>query len=183
MRIPILTFGAIASILTINSVMADTTSTVTSRGYVDAAVATKQNKIGATGANFTNGSVVETTGTEGVVTQRGIFNYDTDYDWDNHTVEQGHEDDLVTAGLVVSKINEVYDALYDEVENMPTTTVAYKTCTEWSGTPHTDANCLLWSLGNKTVYGERQCTSDSDCSGACNFCNNGQCITDNDSEE
>ena len=183
MRIPILTFGAIASILTINSVMADTTSTVTSRGYVDAAVATKQNKIGATGANFTNGSVVETTGTEGVVTQRGIFNPATDFDEEEGGVADGHEGDLVTAGLVVSKINEVYDALYDEVENMPTTTVAYKTCTEWSGTPHTDANCLLWSLGNKTVYGERQCTNNSDCPGACNFCNNGQCITDNDCEE
>ena len=62
MRISILTIGAIASIIAINSVLADTTSTVTSRGYVDAAVATKQNKIDATGANFTNGSVVETTG-------------------------------------------------------------------------------------------------------------------------
>ena len=43
MRISILTFGAIASIIVINSVVADTV--VTSRGYVDAEVAKKQDKL------------------------------------------------------------------------------------------------------------------------------------------
>ncbi|MBO4700139.1 MAG: hypothetical protein J5620_00090, partial [Alphaproteobacteria bacterium] len=45
--------------------------------------------------------------------------------------------------------------------NLPETTVTYKTCTEWSGTPHTDANCLLWNLSDKDVYG--RCSGDADC--------------------
>ena len=54
------------------------------------------------------------------------------------------------------------------LNNLPTTTVTYKTCTEWSGTPHTDANCLLWNLSDKPVYGN--CTSHSDCSSLdCDF--------------
>ena len=167
MRIPILTFGAIASILTINSVMADTTSTVTSRGYVDAAVATKQNKIDATGANFTNGSVVETTGTDGVVTQRGIFNPETDFDFQNNMITAGHEGDLVTADIY-SVVGEIYN-------NMPQTVTTNRVCTEWvANAAHTDANCLLWNLVDQTVYGA--CTADSDCPRSLNHCSVFSCL-------
>ncbi|MBO4700925.1 MAG: hypothetical protein J5620_04225, partial [Alphaproteobacteria bacterium] len=66
--------------------------------------------------------------------------------------------------------------------NLPETTVTYKTCTEWSGTPHTDANCLLWNLSDKDVYGG--CTASSQCVSYCAglgipydgvSCNNGGC--------
>ncbi len=108
--------GAIASIIAINSVFADTT--VTSRNYVDTQVATKQNKIDATGANFTIGSVVETTSTPGVVTQRGIFNPRTDFDYENNEVASGHEGDLVTAGLIVPAVNQLYQQM-DELPQIP----------------------------------------------------------------
>ncbi len=159
--------GAIASILTINSVLADTTSTVTSRGYVDAAVATKQNKIDATGANFTNGSVVETTGTDGVVTQRGIFNYDTDYDWDNHTVEQGHEDDLVTAESVMPQLDYLSGVYQID-----------KYCVEYvENATNTDENCLLWNIGDNIMGPYRRCQTNSDC-GGCESCFNHLCKDD-----
>ncbi|MBQ6735927.1 MAG: hypothetical protein IJQ90_00355 [Alphaproteobacteria bacterium] len=78
----LLFIGAFASVITINAFA--TSSTVTSRDYVDAQDALKQNKIPATDAVFTRGSVVETTGEDGVVTQRGIYDGDglvepTDY--------------------------------------------------------------------------------------------------------
>ncbi len=99
-----LLLGAIASIIAINSVLADTT--VTSRNYVDTQVATKQNKIDATGANFTNGSVVETTSTPGVVTQRAIFDPETGMIFpeslgDPLSFNDDHENDLLTAGSVM----------------------------------------------------------------------------------
>ena len=170
MRIPILTFGAIASIIAINSVLADTTSTVTSRGYVDAAVATKQNKIDATGANFTNGSVVETTGTDGVVTQRGIFNPETDFDFENNTIADGHEGDLVTADIY-----PVIGEIYNNFGNMPQTVTTNRVCTEWvANAAHTDANCLLWNLVDQTVYGA--CTADSDCPRSLSPCSGFSCL-------
>ena len=162
MRISVLTIGAIASILTINSVMADTT--VTSKQYVDATVATKQNKIGATGANFTNGSVVETTGTEGVVTQRGIFNPATDTETgplgDVH-VASGHEGDLVTAGDVMNGLTYAIDSAYafrrhiHPIDNY---------CIEYvANAEHTDANCLLWVLANQTDAPVQRCQTNADC--------------------
>ena len=164
MRISILTFGAVASIIAINSVFADTTSTVTSRGYVDAAVATKQNKIGATGANFTNGSVVETTGTEGVVTQRGIFNPETDTETgpfgDVH-VASGHEGDLVTAGSVLEPLtyaSQAADDYWGHVHPIDNECIEYVANAE-----HTDANCLLWQLANKTDTPVQRCQTNADC--------------------
>ena len=98
MRISILAFGAIASVITINSVLA-TSSTVTSKDYVDAQDALKQNKIPATGTNASTpgDTVVTYTSTAGTIGERGIFNPGTDYDWDNYEVVEGHEGDLVTA--------------------------------------------------------------------------------------
>ena len=84
--------------------------------------------------------------------ERGI------YDGSNGYNSSTDADKLVTAAAL---------------NNLPTTTVTYKTCTEWSGTPHTDANCLLWNLSDKPVYGN--CTSHSDCSSLdCDFEHTGQ---------
>ena len=90
--------GAIASILTINSVIADTT--VTSRNYVDTQDALKQDKITA----GTTGNVVTYNGTQNGQAQfseRGIFNFETDWDDENGEIVSGHEGDLLDAGSIV----------------------------------------------------------------------------------
>ena len=150
MRISVLTIGAIASILSINSVFA-TTSTVTSKDYVDAADALKQNKIPATGTNAaTPGTTVVTyTGTAGQIGERGIFNYDTDMDWETGRIATGHEGDLVTAGDIIPDLDNIRYS--DRV-------VTYKTCYETDS--HGD--CILWNLGNISVYGNG-CKTDADC--------------------
>ena len=167
MRISLLTFGAIASILSINSVFA-TTSTVTSKDYVDAADALKQNKIPATGTNAsTPGSTVVTyTGTAGTIGERGICNDPEEDDC--------NDGDLVTNSL----LNSAMDWVAGELE-MPETTVTYKTCTRWAdGAAHTDANCLLWELSDKQVYGNF-CTETSDCPscgvGLDRYCDSNRC--------
>ncbi|MBO4700394.1 MAG: hypothetical protein J5620_01450, partial [Alphaproteobacteria bacterium] len=135
--------GAIASVLTINSVLA-TTSTVTSRDYVDAQDALKQNKIPATGTNASTpgDTVVTYTSTAGTIGERWICDAEA-YDDDDC------DDTALVTTNVISSVLDYVDAQI----NLPETTVTYKTCTEWSGTPHTDANCLLWNLSDKDVYG------------------------------
>ena len=100
MRISVLTIGAIASILSINSVFA-TTSTVTSKDYVDAADALKQNKIPAAGTNAsTPGDTVVTytqTG-NGVIGERGIYAGN----WYNENTDA---DKLVTTDVVTRTKN------------------------------------------------------------------------------
>lgn len=134
-----LLFAAIASILATGAYA--TSATVTSKDYVDTQDALKQDLIDATDQDFPAGSVVETTNENGAVTQRGICN----------AIADGHGDCmvdfLVTRDLLQRATNSVEN-------NLPTTTVTYKTCVEWSGTPHTDENCLLWQLTDKDVYGE-----------------------------
>ena len=89
-----LLFGTIASIIAINSVLADTTtSTVTSRDYVDAQDALKQDKITA----GTTGNVVLYNGTQNGQTQfteRGIYDGADEYD------ETNDANKLITAGAV-----------------------------------------------------------------------------------
>jgi hypothetical protein len=160
MRIPILTFGAIASILTINSVLADTT--VTSKTYVDT---TRQATIPATGTNAsTPGTTVVTyTGTAGQIGERGIFDPETGLR--RGGIVSGHENDLVTASMVVA----------------PQNTVSYKECVEWDESVggHYDHNCLLWDLRNAPIRA-RQCYSSEDCSGygySCGgICEDGICV-------
>ena len=171
MRIPFLTFGAIASILSINSVFA-TTSTVTSKDYVDAADALKQDKITA----GTTGNVVLYNGTQNGQTQfTGRAIYD-DYDV---TIDGTNSDNLVTAGALLQATAYIYDDIYDvmpDFDDLPETTVTYKTCVGWSNEFHNDNNCILWDLSNAKVYGK--CHSSSDCNGSCVACVNGQCIED-----
>ena len=200
-------FATIASILSINAYAVS--ATVTSKDYVDT---TRQATIPASGTNSaTPGDTVVTyTDTAGTIGERGIFNPDTDYDWDNYEVVEGHEGDLVTAGIYedlagvdqavsggtegsvpvynwLGRLGTAERGIYDgsngynsstdadklvtasalqnvsyEINNMPTKTVTYKTCTQWSGTPHTDANCLLWNLSDTNVVGY-QCSTSADC--------------------
>ena len=136
-------FGVIASILSLNAY--GVSATVTSKDYVDTQDALKQNKIPAAWVNYDeNGggeSVVTYTDAAGVLGERGICN-DPD------------EDDCDGGDLVTSeRLNNV----------LSTTTVTYKTCIEWvANAAHTDANCILWNLGDKSVFGY-QCSTSQEC--------------------
>ncbi|MBQ6736811.1 MAG: hypothetical protein IJQ90_05010 [Alphaproteobacteria bacterium] len=170
MRISILSIGAIASVLTINSVLA-TSSTVTSKDYVDAQDALKQNKIPATGTNASTpgDTVVTYTDTAGTIGERGICN-DPDEDDCN-------DGDLVTNSLLNSAMDWVAGEL-ESATNLPETTVTYKTCYQ-----EVNGECILWNLTDKNVYG--RCHSETDCTwldcsnnpnGEYYMCsNNGQC--------
>ncbi|MBO4700767.1 MAG: hypothetical protein J5620_03400, partial [Alphaproteobacteria bacterium] len=71
----VLLFGAIASVLTLNAFAETTTSTVTSRNYVDAQDALKQNKIPEAGTNYDEPGVSVVTYTEdgnGTIGERWI---------------------------------------------------------------------------------------------------------------
>ena len=165
MRISVLTIGAIASILSINSVFADTT--VTSKQYVDT---TRQATIPVTGTNAaTPGSTVVTyTGTAGTIGERGIVSGWENYDYDNGT----DDNKLVTAKAVL----DIAEQIPPLPEYQPVT-VTTKTCNTWlDGQAHTDANCILWNLTNEVIqwtrcYSWRDCCTDqSECA-----CTNGIC--------
>ncbi len=100
-----LLLGAVASIIAINSVFADTT--VTSRNYVDTQDALKQDKITA----GTTGNVVTYNGTQNGQAQfseRAIFDPATGFD-ENQEVVSGHEGDLVTAGLIIPVVSNIME--------------------------------------------------------------------------
>ena len=158
--------GAIASIIAINSVFADTIVT---------------DKITA----GTTGNVVTYNGTQNGQAQfseRAIFDPQTNFDFNNNEVASGHEGDLVTADFIVPAMNGLYQQI-EQVQNetiLPRTTTTNKVCTEWvSGQSHTDANCLLWNLTDQTVYGcfadGAGCGKASDCCGG--MCNGGFCAS------
>ncbi len=95
--------GAIASIIAINSVFADTI--VTSKSYVDNRDALKQDKITA----GTTGNVVTYNGTQNGQAQfseRAIFDPATGFD-ENQEVVSGHEGDLVTAGVILPAVSNI----------------------------------------------------------------------------
>ena len=178
MRISILTIGAAASIIAINSVCADTTtSTVTSKQYVDSQYSKldkiKQNTIPAADTNYdANGggvSVVTYTENAGVLGERYICDAAADENNDCG------DDNLVTRDLLGQIETQV-----SEATNLPETTVTYKTCTEWlDGAAQTDQNCILWNLSDKNVYGP-ECDTLADCvctgSGGYSACSRGRCI-------
>ena len=167
MRIPILTFGAIASVLTINSVMADTT--VTSKTYVDT---TRQATIPAAGTNAaTPGTTVVTyTGTAGTIGERGIFDAPINMFDSNDDGEK-----LITA-------RAAFSAMPSQQK-----TVTHKQCVEWDTAGQgqgTDENCLLWTLIDVNVV-TKQCTTNADCVGIVGAqcagprCRSGICECDN----
>lgn len=145
-----LLFTVIASVLTTGAYA--TSSTVTSKDYVDTQDALKQNTIPATGTNSaTPGDTVVTyTDTAGTIGERGIC--------DDSTENGCNGGDLVTS----NELGNVVVYVKNQIQNLPETTVTYKTCTEWiAGQSHTDANCILWNLSDKQVYGK--CATNSDC--------------------
>ena len=149
--------GAIASIIAINSVFADTT--VTSKQYVDT---TRQATIPAAGTNAnTPGSTVVTyTGTAGQIGERGILEPNEDY------VDMPNANYLVTNGqleeftqYVGEQIDNLSDDIYEQMEqvtNLPETTVTYKTCYQ-----EVNGDCILWNLSDRDVYGK--CRTQDDC--------------------
>ncbi len=168
-----LLFGAIASVIAINSVFADTI--VTSKSYVDT---TRQATIPAarTNANTPGETVVTYTNTAGTIGERGIFNPDTNFDYETNEVATGHEGDLVTAESIFPAVGGLYQQI-EQATDLPKTTVTYKTCTEWvANAAQTDENCLLWALDDKNVYGG--CTTKQDCDGRCKICVDGACVID-----
>ena len=90
--------------------------------------------------------------------ERGIYDGSTIY---NSSTDS---DKLVTAAALQS------------ATNLPTKTLTYKTCYDWSGTPYTDANCILWNLRDTPAYAG--CETNADCP-ACDgtpVCENGGCF-------
>ena len=146
-----LLFTIIASVLTTGAYA--TSATVTSKDYVDARDALKQNTIPATGTNSsTPGSTVVTyTSTAGTIGERGICN-----DPDEDDCNGG---DLVT----VNQLDEQIERL-----GLQTVTTTNRTCVEWvANAAHTDANCLLWSLVDQTVFGIADLVPGDDWAVAC----------------
>ena len=147
-----LLFTTIASILTLGTAYAS--SVVTSQTYVDAQDELKQDKIPESGVNIDENGVGETvityTDTAGVLGERGIFDGSTTYD------SSTDSDKLVTAAVLQS--------VQSTVDNLSTTTVTRKTCTEWvANASHTDSNCLLWNLTEVPGYIDNSCSSTADC--------------------
>ena len=167
MRISLLTFGVIASIIT-TATFAN--QVITSQTYVDNQDALKQNKIPATGTNAsTPGTTVVTyTGTAGTIGERGIVSGWENYDYDNGT----DDNKLVTAGAVLDIAEQI-----SPLPDYQPVTVTTKTCNTWlDGQAHTDANCILWNLTDEEIqwarcYSWRDCCTDqSNCA-----CINGIC--------
>ena len=133
--------GAIASIIAINSVFADTT--VTSKDYVDnqddvvynKLDEIKQDIIPAAGVNDEeNGggvSVVTYTENARVLGERGICDADAEENGDCDG------DNLVTRDLL------------NNATDLPETTVTYKTCYQ-----EVNGDCILWNLSDRDVYGK-----------------------------
>ena len=99
-----LLLGAIASVIAINSVFADTI--VTSQSYVDNHDALKQDKITA----GTTGNVVTYNGTQNGQAQfseRAIFDPETSWDDEYGEIVSGHEGDLVTAGVILPAVSNI----------------------------------------------------------------------------
>ena len=147
-----LLFGLIASVLSINSVLA-TSSTVTSKDYVDTQDALKQNKIPAAGTNASTpgDTVVTYTSTAGTIGERGIYDEDIYAEGGEY-----NSSDLVTVGVIDSVIDEIY--------NQPTISTSKLVCMD-------SPDCTLWVVDNQTVKGEcRQsgtCSSPVSCEEIC----------------
>ncbi len=165
--------GAIASIIAINSVLADTT--VTSKQYVDT---TRQATIPAAGTNAsTPGSAVVTyTGTAGQIGERFICDADAD---DNGYCD---DDNLVTFDLLGNQISGLNDQMDDfdnyiseqiqQVTNLPQTASTNKVCVAWEPGMESggDAYCILWNLVDTLVYGFPACQTAADCNGFAQSC-------------
>ena len=127
--------GTVAMIMAMPCFAEDTPATgdkrITSKPYVDNAVATRQDKIPA--ANLSNTNYGETVMTytatgEGQIGERGIYN--------GGTYSDSEANKLVTA-----------NALNTSVTNIPTITTSKLTCANQAD------GCALWTIDDQTVYG------------------------------
>lgn len=194
-----LLFTAIMSILTLNAHA--TSATVTSRDYVDAQDALKQDLIPEAGVNAEeNGggeSVVTYTDEEGVLGERGICEDSTD---------NCNQADIATFGLVGdvatninnnmetninTNINNAVDYLINVNNNNNDITNMANTLTSQSLTPVVvqsplacakmeNNDCVLWSIGGSAIVHKLDdCKTDQDCpncdSGFMKRCDDGLC--------
>ncbi len=169
--------GAVASIIAINSVLADTT--VTSKTYVDT---TRQATIpvAGTNANTPGSTVVTYTGTAGQIGERGIYNGGNRIEDDKRlTTVYGVEEMIDGAtptgakgtvpvyngkGYLGTEERGIYDGstTYDSstdsdklvtasalqnATNLPTITTSKMTCVD-------SPDCTLWAVADQTVYGQ-----------------------------
>ena len=139
MKISYIAIGAIASVLTINSVMAAGENTVASKSYVDARDDLKQDLIPRSGANSsTPGSTVVTyTDAEGEIGERGIYDGENDYD------EDYDADSLVTAG-VIADFAETMESLTINDQELTMVNHNLQPCNAG------DSGCDLWTIGSNT---------------------------------
>ncbi len=165
-----LIFAGIFAAILGNNAFATGENTVTSKSYVDAQDALKQDKITAK----TSGNVVTYNGTSNGQTQfdeRGIFDYDTSGEWDEngeYQLANGHEGDLMTAGDVVSDINNIYNevtSVNNQIINInnqlngqtlesigvPSLTCANQECTLYQVTTNAGIAHKLYSCTTATV--------------------------------
>ncbi len=164
-----LLLGAIASIITINSVLADT-QTITTQNYVDTRVETKQDKISprGTGGQFNLSmptAVITDTDTDGVIAKRYIIQGGTN-GWtgptseawgtklaDGYMVQQMADDAELFHGLGESDIKnsivsaEVLDRAFKLSNSRISAKQKNKICVRYlDGAAETSENCLLWNL-------------------------------------
>lgn len=167
----ILLCGAIASVVAANAVAATTSKTVTTQGYVDTAVATKQNKLsGTSGYAVTYGSsagqtagrqIVTSLGTSTTATTlpttgavvSGLNNKQNKINGDNNTVVQytGTEGSLTSKG--VYQASGTYSGQTSNLAEAGHVNTAvtnafneHITCNTYATPGDTTSECLLWNV-------------------------------------
>ena len=167
MRISVLTIGAVASVLTLNAFADTTSSTVTSKNYVDAQDALKQDIIAGHPTGRYPNSVVTDTTTDGTIDKRVVLavnnGFRGDVDMWGSALYQGQLVDLLTdqaenVGLTADDLKGgvvsagVLDTAFGAALSYINYKQTKKVCVGWpDGTTvadatHTDANCWLWNL-------------------------------------
>ncbi len=161
--------GAIASIIAINSVFADTT--VTSKQYVDT---TRQATIPVVGtnANTPGETVVTYTDSAGTIGERYICDITAS---DNDDCD---DNNLVTVDYV-NGLGDYIEEIEQQISNIPQTATTATHCVGWeTGHENIDEYCILWNLDEKLVFGNcspngAQCYVGHECCGG--LCDNNTC--------
>ena len=138
MKISYIAIGAIASVLTINSVMAAGENTVASKSYVDARDDLKQNLIPETGKNSSTpgDTVVTYTDTAGTIGERGIYAGASSY-------TNNDANSLVTTG-VVHDFAAAVESLTINDQELTMVNHNLQPCNAG------DTDCDLWTIGSNT---------------------------------
>ena len=172
-------------------------NTVTSKSYVDAQDALKQNKI----TSKTSGNVVTYNGTDAngqtQFDERGIFDSETSGEWDEndrYQVAEGHEGDLMTAGDYWADINslngnvndlsnDVYDInlnvnnVNNQITNINNQLNAQPLTPVTVQLPLTCANrrdgCTLWQIGGTDVVHKLTSCTTANVATDCPACGTG----------